>query len=142
MKRLFILLLPLALLFSCSGEPEEVAMDALYQGYASRQELKVAKVVGLQLCDTVSIDVVLLQAEDEAAWRQMAGEFGLQDTTGTTSWLGDTADPTQHVAWDGEPVVRVIASHKRQTIGLYRIENETQYNALIDYQLNRMKNQE
>lgn len=139
MKRLFILLLPLALLFSCSGKPEGEGVDALYQSYASRQELKVAKVSGLKLCDTVRIDVVLLQAEDEAAWRQMAVEFGLQDTTGTTSWLGDTADPTQRVAWDGQPVVRVIASHERQSIGLYRIENESQYDALIDYQLNHIK---
>ena len=140
MKRLYILLLPLVLLLSCTGEPEEVAVDALYQSYASRQELKVAKVSGLKLCDTVRIDVVLLQAEDEAAWRQMSVEFGLRDTTGITSWLGDTLDPAQRTAWDGQPVVRVIASHERQTIGLYRIENEAQYDALIDYQLNHIKN--
>ena len=140
MKRLIILLLPLALMFSCTGKREKGVMDALYEGYAARQELKVAKVDGLRLCDTVRTDVVLLQADDEATWRQMAAEFGLQDSTGTTSWLGESLDPTKRVAWDGGPAVRVIASHERQTIGLYRIENEAQYDALLDYQLNNIRN--
>ena len=134
------MLLPVLLVVGCTREADRPADDALYARYASRTGLAVAKVCNFSLNDTVCVDVVLLQAEDEAAWLQMAAEFGLQDTTGTTSWLGDTLDPTQRVAWDGQPVVRVIASHERQSIGLYRIENEMQYDALIDYQLNHIAN--
>ena len=40
---------------------------------------------------------------------------------------------------DGSPVMRVIASHDKQTIGFYHIDNEAQYDALIDYQLENIK---
>ena len=52
------------------------------------------------------------------------------------SWLASPTNPVQRVKWTGKPVLRVIASHKRHTIGIYRIDNELQYEALIDYQLN------
>lgn len=140
MKKALMTMVLVALLAGCTHQTELPPEGALYRHYAARQDLGVAQLNGFKLSDTVRVDIVMLQAENDEAWRQLTEEFGLRDTTGTTSWLGDTLDPAQRAAWDGQPVVRVIASHERQTIGLYRIENEAQYDALIDYQLNHIKN--
>jgi hypothetical protein len=35
--------------------------------------------------------------------------------------------------------MRVIASLDKHTIGIYRIDNETQYDAIVDYQLEKTK---
>lgn len=142
MKRLIIyILLPLALLTACSHEAETPSASAFYGRYAQRQELKVAEVDGFKLSDTVRINVVMLQAESDEAWQQLLAEFDIRGDEGTVSWLGDIENPSLRVQWNGTPVMRVIASHDRQTIGFYRIENEAQYDALIDYQLNKMNNE-
>ena len=115
-----------------------MAQGELYKRYASRPELTVAQVSGFKLCDTVRVDVVLLQADNEKVWQQMVKEFNIAGNDGVTSWLGDTKQPANRVKWTGRPVLRVVASHTKQTIGLYLLNNETQYDALMDYQLNAM----
>lgn len=141
MKRLlliFALLLPLLLMVACRSEAEDPQESMLYKRYAARTDMTVAQVCDFRLCDTVAIDVVLLKADDEAAWRRMAEEFGIHDTAGVTSWLGDTENPAIRVKWEGQPVVRVAASHEKKSIGLYCIETETEYDAMLDYQLNNL----
>ncbi len=130
------MMVPLMLLASCTPEPNE---SKLYHHYADRQGLTVAEVDGFSLCDSVRIDVVMLQAESDEAWQQMVAELSIKDTTGVTSWLGDINEPSRRTTWDGAPVIRVIASHDKHAIGFYRLENEVQYNALLDYQLNKIK---
>ena len=88
---------------------------------------------------TVRVDVVMLQADSDEAWREILVELSIKDTSGVTSWLGDIDEPAQRTTWDGAPVFRVIASHDKHAIGFYKLENETQYNALLDYQLNKIK---
>lgn len=141
MKRLklLFLLLPLALMASCHSGAGGTAESPLYKRYASRADMTVAQVCGFRLCDTVTVDVVLLEADDEAAWQGMVEEFGIRDTAGVTSWLADLDDPTVHVEWDGRPVLRVAASFDKRSIGLYRLDAEAQYDALLDYQLNNMQ---
>lgn len=116
-----------------SGHPGE-----LYQRYASQPGLTVAEVCSFALCDTVEVDVVLVEAESEEAWQQLAEELGVRDDDGSTSWLATTADPSVRVQWADEPVLRVVASPSRRTVGFYTIADEAQYDALIDYQLNNM----
>lgn len=141
MKRLIIIiLLPLALLTSCSHETEPQSASAFYHHYAQRQELKVAEVDGFKLCDTVRVDVVMLQAESDSMWEAMKAEFDIRGEEGSVSWLGERENPSARTQWAGAPVLRVIASHSRRTIGFYRIENEAQYDALMDYQLESMRN--
>ncbi len=124
---------------ACSREAVEPAKNALYKQYAPRPELSVAQVCGFSLCDTVRVDVVLLRAETDEAWQQLIEEFNLEGQEGTESWLGDTEQPAQRVKWTGAPVLRAIASHSRRTLAFYRLDNETQYDALIDYQIKEMK---
>ena len=141
MKHRIVIMLSMAcclLLAACAHEPEDTPAGALYRHYAGRQELKVAQVCGLKLCDTVRVDVVMLQAGSDDDWRAMMDEFAIADSVGVSSWLGDTLQPAERVAWTGEPVLRVVASPQLKTIGLYRLESEVQYDALIDYQLNNM----
>ena len=135
MKRLLlIVLLPLALLTGCSHEKKEYSASELYQHYAERQNLKVAQVEQFSLSDSVSVEVILMEADDENAWQQLKEEFNIQGDEGTVSWLGDSDNPALRTQWTGIPVMRVIASLDKHTIGIYRIDNEMQYDAIVDYQ--------
>ena len=134
------MLLPLMLAVGCKHKTETPAEWSLYERYASLPETSVAQVCDFQLCDTVSVDVVLLQAESDEAWQRMKNEFAIVDSIGVTSWLADTEEPATRVKWEGQPLLRVIASHDKQAIGLYRLDSEKQYDALVDYQLNKMTN--
>ena len=129
----------MALTVGCRSGAESRQESALYKRYASRIDMTVAQVCDFKLCDTVTVDVVLLEADNDEAWQRMVTEFGICDTAGVTSWLGDIDEPAQRTTWDGAPVFRVIASHDKHAIGFYKLENETQYNALLDYQLNKIK---
>lgn len=130
------------LLTGCSHEAEPEGASAFYEHYAQRQHLKVAEVDGFRLSDSVRIDVVMLQAVSDADWQQLCNEFDIRGDEGSVSWLGDTENPALRTEWNGQPLLRVIASHEKRTVGFYRIENEAQYDALIDYQLERIKNYE
>lgn len=134
-KYTLYLIVPLMLMAACTSGPAE---GSLYHRYADRKGLSVAEVDGFQLCDTVRVDVVMLQTDSDEAWREMLVELSIKDTSGVTSWLGDIDEPAQRTTWDGAPVFRVIASHDKHAIGFYKLENETQYNALLDYQLNKI----
>lgn len=129
-KILILLLLLLPLAATAQGE--------LYKRYASRPDITVAQVSGFRLGDSVRVDVVLMVADNEAAWQQMKKEFKLKGQEGVESWLGDPRQPAQHVKWTGAPVVRAIASHSRRTLAFYRLDTEAQYDALLDYQLEKM----
>ena len=138
MKRLlFILLAPLVMLTSCSSEPDE---GSLYHRYADRKGVTVAEVDGFALNDSVRTDVVMLQAEDDAEWQKLCNEFDIRGDEGTVSWIGDAGDPALRIEWNGGPAMRVIASPSKRAIGFYRLQDESQYDALLDYQLNKLKN--
>lgn len=132
MKRLIIILIMLLPIVA-------MAQNSLYKRYASRQELTVAQVSGFKLNESERVDVVLIVANDAAAWQQITKEFNIKGEDGVVSWLGDTNYPSKRVKWTGTPVLRVVASHTRRTIALYLITTEAQYDALLDYQLNNMK---
>ncbi len=124
------------LMVACTSDPAE---GSLYHLYADRKGLSVAEVDGFVLNDTVRIDVVMLQAESPEEWQQLKAEFDIRGDEGSVSWLGEVENPVQRTEWNGGPVMRVIASHDKQAIGFYRIDSEPQYDALLDYQLNKMK---
>lgn len=129
---ILVLLMPLAVM----------SQGQLYKQYASRPGLTVAEVEGFKLNDSVGVDVVMLQAESDAAWQQLTKEFDIRDTETVVSWLGNPQKPAQRVKWTGRPVMRVVASHKRHTIAFYRLDNEQQYDALVDYQMQGMMRKE
>lgn len=129
------MMLVLAMLDACSPEPPE---QSLYRQYAARKELKVAQLNGFKLCDTVRVDVVMLQTDDMEGWQRLCSEFDIRGDEGTVSWLGTVDDPAVRTRWTGEPVLRVVASPTRRTIGFYRLDTEGQYDAIIDYQLNKL----
>ena len=131
MKRLLYILL-MILLASCSREEVETP---LYQQYAVRKNLTVAQVTGFQLCDTVKVDVVILVADDTAAWHGLKEEFDIRTSEGITSWMGNIDEPARRVKRSVRPAWRAMAVHDDRTIAFYRIENETQYQASLDYQL-------
>lgn len=138
-KMIWIMLLPLVMLTGCSQEKKEMNVCTLYQHYAERENLSVAQVSGFELNDSVCVDVVLMQADNEEAWQQLKEEFNIRGDEGTVSWLGESENPAIRTQWNGTPVMRVIASLYKHTIGIYRIDNETQYDAIVEYQLEKTK---
>ena len=139
MKRLLHILLPAVcclLTFACSNEVEETP---LYQKYAMRNDLTVAQVTGFQLNDSVKTDVVILVADDSTAWAGLKEEFDIRTAEGITSWMGDIDEPANRVKRSVRPAWRAMAVHADRTIAFYCIENEVQYEALMDYQLNKLK---
>ena len=134
MKKLLLILLPL-LLIACSREEEETP---LYQQYAARTDLTVAQVSGFQLCDSVKVDVVILVADDTAAWQGLKEEFDIRTSEGVTSWMGNIDHPQQRVKGGELPSWRAMAVHKDMTIAFYHIDSETQYDALLDYQISNI----
>ena len=114
------------------------AQSRLYEHYASRQGLKVAQVSGFRLTDSVRVDVVLVVAEDDAAWQTLMKEYNVRSTEGSTSWLGNADNPVKRTGWVGRPVCKVIVSHDRRTVAFYRLDTQAQYEALLDYQLNAL----
>lgn len=131
MKKILTIILLLLPLVAC-------AQSRLYECYASRQELSVAQVSGFRLSDSVRIDVVLVVADNEAAWQQLIKEYKVVSTEGSTSWLGEVDHPAKRTQWTGKPVCKVIVSHDRRTIAFYLLEDIEQYDALLDYQLNAL----
>ena len=116
-----------------------MSQSELYKHYASQPNLTVAQVSGFQLNDSVRVDVVLIVADNDAAWQRLKKELDIRGKEGVNSWLGHVNQPSQRVTWNGKPLLRVVASHSRHTVGLYRLDTEKQYNALLDYQLNNIK---
>ncbi len=140
MKRILLILIPLlqlAMLVGCSSRAGEQPGD-IYRKYASQPDLAVAEVTGFELCDTVSVDVVMLVADNDSAWQQIVADFDIRSDSGSTSWLAPIDQPSIRTSWDGNAVLRVVALPERRTVGIYRIDNEVQYDALLDYQLNNI----
>ena len=138
MKRILYILMPLMLLVGCNREE---ATAPLYQQYAARKNLTVAQVFGFQLCDTVKTDVVILVADDSAAWQGLKEEFDIRTSEGVTSWMGDIDHPEQRVKRDIRPAWRAMAVHEEMTIAFYRIEDDIHYEALLDYQMDKLKSE-
>ena len=134
MKRLLLILLPLMLL-ACSHEEMELP---LYQRYAPRQDLTVAQVKGFQIGDTLKTDVVLLVADDSAAWVELKAELDIRTSEGVTSWMGDIDEPARRVKRTVRPAWRAMAVHADRTVAFYRVDTEAQRQALLDYQLDNL----
>ena len=137
MKKLLFILLTIMVLSSCSREEQEIP---LYRQYATRPDLTVAQVSGFQLNDSVKVDVVILVADDTAIWRGVKAEFDIRTSEGVTSWMGNIDHPQQRVKRSERPAWRAIAVHDSLTVAFYRIESETQREALMDYQMNEIEN--
>ena len=138
MKRLLlIMLLPLAV--ACSREADELP---LYQRYADSKDLTVAQVKGFQIGDTVKTDVVLLVADDSAAWAELKAEFDIRTSEGVTSWMGDIDEPARRVKRAVRPAWRAMAVHADRTVAFYRVDTEAQRQALMDYQMKTIENKQ
>ncbi|MBQ6955632.1 MAG: hypothetical protein IJP80_03350 [Bacteroidales bacterium] len=136
MKRLLIILLPLVL-FACSREKDKIP---LYSLYSVRTDLTVAQVEGFQLNDSVKVDVVILVADDSAAWQGLKEEFDILTSEGVTSWRGDLDNPRQRVKRGTYPMWRVMAVHDERTVAFYRVESQAQFDALRIYQMDKLEN--
>lgn len=117
-----------------------MAQGDLYGRYAQRADLTVAQVEGFRLNDTVKVDVLILVADDAAAWERLCKEFDIRTTQGITSWIGEAENPAQRTRWTGVPCHKVIASHARRTLCIYRLRSRTDYDALLEYQINALTN--
>lgn len=132
MKR--ILLILLLLLPIAAG-----AQSHLYERYASQKDLAVAQVNGFALSDSVRVDVVLVVADNDAAWQRLMKEYAIRPGHGSTSWLGEANAPARRTRWSKKPVCKVVASHDRRTLAFYLIDSTEQYEALLNYQIKALE---
>ena len=116
-----------------------MSQGKLYKQYASRNDLTVAQVSGFKLNDSVRVDVVLVVADNDEAWNRLKRELDIVEKEGTSSWLGELNQPSKRVRWNRKPLLRVVASHSRRTVAFYCLYNEMQYDALLDYQINKIE---
>ena len=139
MKHWYCIILALLVLAGCSREGEgPTASDVLYGRYAERTELAVAQVKGFELGDSARVDVVILVADDSAAWAGLKDEMDIRATEGVTSWLGAIDDPARRVKRSQTPLWRAMAVHEERTVAFYRVESAAQFDALREYQMNNM----
>lgn len=129
----------LVLTAACTKEPPTDG-DLLYEHYATRTELTAAQVKGFHLSDSVKVDVLLLVADDSAAWQGLKQEFDIRTAEGVTSWLGAIDEPARRVKRSQMPLWRAMAVHDEKTVAFYRVENAEQFAALREYQMDRMTN--
>ena len=139
MKKIFFLVLLSLLLAACSREEVEAP---LYQHYAARKSLTVAQVTGFQLNDSVKVDVVILVADDSIAWQGLKEELDIRTSEGVTTWMGNIDHPRQRVKRNERPAWRAMAVHEERTIAFYRIDTEEQREALMDYQMKAIENEQ
>lgn len=144
MKRIVSILIPVAvlavaMLAGCGTKAPESAAALLYERYASRSELMVARIDGMQLNDSVKVDVVILEADSDADWQQLCREFDVRSQSGMVTWIGDPTAPQTSIPYEGGACCKVIASPARRTIGLYLLEDEVQYESLMDYRMALME---
>ena len=140
MRRAFYILL-IVLTFAGCGTPDaDRHTAALYERYAACSDLSVAQVKGFRLCDTVAVDVVILVADDSAAWQRLKEEMDIRASEGVTSWMGDIDKPAKRVKRNVRPAWRAMAVHADRTIAFYCIDDSVQYQALLDYQLDELVN--
>ena len=138
MKRVSLLVFSFYLLLSLASCSREESETSLYQQYAVRPDLTVAQVSGFHLNDTVKIDVVILVADDCAAWLGLKEEFDIRTSEGVTSWLGDIDEPASRVKRNQMPLWRAMAVHDERIVAFYRVESPVQFDALREYQLTGM----
>jgi len=131
------MLLPLLLLAACSHEPGTDSQ--LYDRYRQRADLTAAWVEGFRLNDTVKVDVLILVADDAAAWDTLRQEFNIRTTEGLTSWIGDAGNPVHRIQWTDGPCCKAIAAHATRTLCLYSLRDRTEYDALLEYQIGRLE---
>lgn len=138
MKRILLLFAPLMLLglAACTHDEEELP---LYRRYAAREELAVAQVRGFRLNDTVKVDVVILVADDSTAWSRLKAELDIRHDGGVTSWLGAIDRPERRVRRGAGPMWCATALHHERTVAFYRVDSPAQYDALRDYQMDKIE---
>ena len=141
MKRFIYILLVTLVLTGCDTSYLLPPTSYLYERYASREDLTVAQVKGFHLNDTVKVDVVLLVADDSAAWQSLKEELDIRGEEGITSWLGDMERPQQRVKRGADPVWRAMAVHADRTVAFYGVETAEQMDALREYQMEKMRNE-
>lgn len=113
---------------------------AVYDRYASRPDLAVGSIDGFKLNDSVKVDVLIIVADNDAAWQKLCTEFDIRTQRGVTTWTGQNDHPESRTKWLGKPACKVIASPARRTVCMYYINNEAEYESLMDYQMNLMTN--
>lgn len=120
---------------SCGSDREECAADLLYRQFASREGMLVAQLEGMQLNDSVKVDVVILEADDEAHWQELCREFDIRNQSGVVSWVAEPAAPQKSIRYEGGACCKVIASPARRTICFYQLPDSIHYESLMDYRM-------
>lgn len=144
MKRLILISLLVFAVFSFSATSAYAQgrthndRQQVYNRFAERQDLAVAIIDGFKLNDTVKVDVLIIVADNDKAWNKLCTEFDIRSQKGVSTWTGKGDRPETRQKWLGKPACKAFASPAKKTICLYYIDNDTEYECLMDYQMDLM----
>lgn len=122
----------------------------VFQRYCATPGVKAAFIKDFPVNDSISFDLITLQATDSLAWYTLKHDFGINEPTqaqkeqianGEDLFVIQKEQSAETTA-DSDPehlnTNIFTASHLNQSITIYHIENRNQLEAIIYYQLSRM----
>lgn len=150
MKRLWIItasLLILALVgitawhFWPTDEPD---VSDLYRQYDHQPGVRVGFIEGFAFDDSVTIDVVTIEALDTTGWQWMKNEFAIQPLDERRQQLVDQGeDVMQSWLWDGDTTGRtfLFLSYRQKALCIVATTDDRQFQSVFMYHLKKLKHQ-
>lgn len=117
--------------------------SAIYQKYAAMEGVDATFIKDYKVNDTVPVDVILLKATMDSAWKSLEEEFNAQRPSDMPPPPPNTVDmryaPHGNYALPMDPVLAnndiVAISYDDKTIAVFQIESEKQISAIFYYQI-------
>ncbi len=127
------------------------AVSELYGRYAGHDGMKAAFVRDFKLNDSVFVDVTFLEARTDSAWARLREVFNVpppepEDTLtagkSVSGWLAPRGDYRAPMAEELTKNDYVVVSLGEQTVAVFQIQSDKQFEDIISYQLQLIKNAE
>lgn len=136
--------------------------SALYRRYLDRDGIQASYIQGKAVCDTLRVDVTLLQATSPSGWQQLCNDFNiptpdssalalLQDGNPdiTLSILPPhfsdpsqeethTPDPSQEGRRTSDMMLLAASSHTLRCVSVFHITTPQQFDALVGHHIDQL----
>lgn len=126
--------------------------SALYRRYLDRDGIQASYIQGKAVCDTLRVDVTLLQATSPSGWQQLCNDFNiptpdssalalLQDGNPdiTLSILPPHfSDPSQEGRRTSDMMLLAASSHTLRCVSVFHITTPQQFDALVGHHIDQL----
>ncbi len=143
----------LALLLAVMAFPA-ISQNELYLRYADRQDLTVMELDGYRLNDSVTLNVVMIVAEEMSAWESFLREINLKETAIEMgrmadsvgdyhlkgSWFCQRYHPEIHLKASDNPTGFVVYDYRYRIVYVVEIDSYKQTDLFWRKQIHSFKN--